>query len=259
MSGLMGDILRGGTQAVGINKAQDKLENIGNQARTDLQNIGSQAQDDTAWNPYSVVSNTGNVTTGPNGGYYAALGTGQQAASDAALNAATGMFQQAGQGIGDRTQDIFAGAQAALQPGFQRQDQQLANDLYSTGRTGFAGGTSEQYANKSAQEDSLLQAFFGARTQAGQEQLSQTQAADIALKGSHVSEASLINSMDPAIANSNLNQTGQIAGANLNTQANMTGQEMNMNANIASADLESGMFGAAANAVGSVADSLFQF
>jgi hypothetical protein len=257
--GLLGDVLTGGIQAKGMNDAQKNIEKIGNEAKTDLGKIGAQAQTDTAWNPYAVVTNTGNVTTGPNGGYVAALGADQKATSDAAMGAANGMFAAAGQSVGDRTNDIFAGAQAALQPGFQRADQQMANDLYSTGRTGFGGGSSEQYANKSAQEDSLLQAFFGARSQAGQEQLQQTQAADIALRGSHVSEASLINSMNPAIQNSNLNQTGQIAGANLNTQANMTGQEMYMNANIASGDLEAGMFGAAASAVGSVADTALSY
>jgi hypothetical protein len=137
----------------------------------------------------------------------------------------------------------------------------MGNDLYSSGRTGFNsasfGGSSEQYANRQSQEQSMLNAFYGARTQAGQEQASQAQAAGSLLGAAQSGNAQLLNQQQASQNVANMGLTGQIAGANIGTQAKITGVEANINAQIEQAKIKAGMFNSAsqvAGQVGSVAD-----
>jgi hypothetical protein len=308
---LLGDIMGGGVGLLGMDAAQDSVKNIGRSTNEGMQTLADQAVTGTQFNPFSVVSGTGNTSVGADGSINASLSNGQQNASDAALGSATGLLSnvndnmtagqmnqtnsalnastslanQASQGLDSRTNEIFSSAQAAMQPGFDRAQSQMNNDLYSSGRTGFKsatfGGSSEQYANASAKEDALMSAFFGARTQAGQEQGQQANAAaalasssthqgtmnsnnmlntanagNTLLNTSLTGEAQLFNNLAPAINVANLGQTGQIAGANLGAQLGMTGLEAEMAGEIKAADLEAGMFNAGSNVAASFGNAI---
>jgi hypothetical protein len=250
---LFGDLIDGGVNAVGVKDTADRLNELGNNARTELENVGQEAIDGTVFNPVGVVTNTGNTKTDADGNIVATLSPQQQAASDAALAASQGMFNEAGQSTADRTNDIFSAASAAFQPEFMRQNTQVANDLYSSGRTGFGGGSSEQYANRQSQEQSLLNAYFGARTQAGQEQVNQVNAANGALSGSMAGNAALFENQGVGIQQANLQQVGQIAGQNQNVQANVSGIQTQLNSNVTAANLEQGLFSEAAGLAGQTA------
>jgi hypothetical protein len=184
------------------------------------------------------------------------LSDANQAVSDQALAASQGLFAEAGVSVADRTQDIFGAASQALQGQFAMQNTQMGNDLYSQGRTGFNsasfGGSSEQYANRQSQEQSMLNAFYGARTQAGQEQLQQSQAAGSLLNSSFTPSAQLSMQQQAAQNNANMAQNGQIAGQNLSSQANITGVQANINAQIEQAKIKAGMFNSASSVAGSL-------
>lgn len=227
------------------NNEQDRLQRLGSDAKNELTALGQQVKKDTVFNPVGVVSNTGNVTTDANGNIISTLNQGQQAASNAALNAATGLFGEAGVSVADRTQDIYGSAAAALMPQFQRQDAAVANELYASGRSGFAsagfGGSSEQFAKNQSQEQSMLNAFFGARSQAGQEQQMQAQAAGSLLGSSLLGDGTMFNQHNSALNQANLQQTGQIAGANLNAQLATSGIQTQLQAQIGAQDQRLGM------------------
>ena len=222
-SALLGSgLLQQGANAYFGNKEQGNTQDWGSDAKNELTTLGQEAIAGTAFKPVGVVSNTGNVTTDAGGNIISTLNQGQQAASNAALGAARGLFGEAGVSVADRTQDIYGSAAAALQPQFQRQDTAVANGLYASGRSGFAsagfGGSSEQFSKNQSQEQSMLNAFFGARSQAGTEQAAQAQAANSLLSSSMLADGTMFNQHNSAINQANLQQTGQIAGQNLNAQ-----------------------------------------
>jgi len=227
------------------NNEQGNLQDWGSDAKNELTNLGQQVIKGTEFKPVGVVSNTGNVTTDANGNIVSTLNQGQQDASDAALGAATGLFGEAGVSVADRTQDIYGAAAAALQPQFQRQDTAVANGLYATGRSGFAsagfGGSSEQFSKNQSQEQSMLNAFFGARSQAGTEQHMQAQAAGSLLGSSMLGDGTMFNQHNSAMNQANLQQTGQLAGQNLNSQLVTSGIQTQLQAKIAAQDQRLGM------------------
>ncbi len=308
---LLGDIMGTGVGLLGMDGAKDDVKKIGQQTNAGMQALGDEAIAGTQFNPFSVVSNTGNASVGANGSINASLSRDQQWASNAALGSAKGLLSnvndslsrdqqyqtnsalgasaslanQASQGLGSRTNEIYNAAQAAMQPQFDRAQSQMNNDLYSSGRTGFNsntfGGSSEQYANASAREDALMSAFFGARTQAGQEQGAQANAAGALANASAVQgtmnsnnmmntanagntllntsltgEAQMFNLLNPAIQAANLGQVGQIAGVDVSSQLGMTGLESEMAGVLKAADLEAGMFNAASGAATSLGSSI---
>ena len=249
-----GALLNSGAIGTGINlgvgnNEQDRLQNIGSDAKNELTALGQQVQQDTQFKPVGVVSNTGNVTTDANGNIISTLNAGQQDASNAALNAATGLFGEAGVSIADRTKDIYGASAAALQPQFARQDAAVANGLYASGRSGFAsagfGGSSEQFAKNQSQEQSMLNAFFGARSQAGQEQQMQAQAAGSMLGSSMLGDGTMFNQLNGAHKQGNLQQTGQLAGASLNSQLGTSGIQTQLQAQIGAQDQRLGMLAGA--------------
>jgi len=269
--------------------------------------VGDEARADTKFVGNTVTSNTGNTTIDAQGGVtsilnqpqqavadnalsaangiYGNAGDGsmslqQQSMSDAAMGAAQGIYGEAGQSVASRTDDIFANYQAAAQPGINRANAQQGNDLYASGRTGFGGGSSEQYALKSAQEDQMMNAFFGARQQAGQEQLQQAQAANLLNEGSTtqgifngqqmtnsanaanslnqgsiMQEAHMGNQVNLGLQGANLAQTGQIAGVNMGTQADVAGVQTQLDAARIEADQTAGMFNTAGNLAGGFANA----
>ena len=244
------DLLGSGIINTGLNlgvgnNEQGRLQDLGSDAKNELTALGQQVQRDTVFNPVGVVSNTGNVTTDANGNIISTLNQGQQDASNAALNAATGLFGEAGMSIADRTQDIYGASAAALQPQFDRQDSAVANGLYASGRTGFAsagfGGSSEQFSKNQSQEQSMLNAFLGARTQAGQEQQMQAQAAGSLLGSSMLGDGTMFNQHNGAMNQANLQQTGQLAGASLNSQLVTSGIQTQLQAQIQAQDQRLGM------------------
>jgi hypothetical protein len=227
------------------NNEQGKLQDWGSGAKNELVDLGQQTIKDTQFKPVGVVSNTGNVTTDANGNIVSTLNQGQQDASNAALNSAQGLFGEAGVSVADRTQDIYGAAAAALQPQFQRQDAAVANGLYASGRSGFAsagfGGSSEQFSKNQSQEQSMLNAFFGARSQAGTEQASQAQAANSLLSSSMLGDGTMFNQHNSAINQANLQQTGQLAGANLNSQLVTSGIQTQLQSQMGAQDQRLGM------------------
>jgi len=227
------------------NNEQGKTQEWGSNAKNELMGMGQDAINNTKFNPVGVVSNTGNVTTDANGNIISTLNQGQQNASNAALGAATGLFGEAGVSVADRTQDIYGGAAAAMQGGFQMNNTAMANGLYASGRTGFAsagfGGSSEQFANAQSQEQSMMNAYFGARQQAGTEQANQAQAAGSLLGSSMLGDGTMFNQHNSAINQGNLVQTGQIAGSQQNSQLGIAGVQTQLQGQMQAQDQRYGM------------------
>ena len=294
MAGMLGDVIGGIIGGVGAAQGGSDLAAIGTQGKEELLGVGQAAREDTQFVGNTVATNTGNTVIDAQGGITSTLNQGQQNVSDSALNAAQGIYGnvgdgslnaqqqsmsdaamgaaqgiygEAGRSVADRTNDIFSNYQAAAQPGINRANAQQGNDLYASGRTGFGGGSSEQYALKSAQEDQMMQAFFGARSQAGQEQVNQANAANALNQGSTLqgsfntqqitgqanaanafNQGSILQSAhmgDQAnlgMTGANMAQTGQIAGANLGSQTDIAGIQTELDGARSQAELNAGMF-----------------
>jgi len=307
MAGMLGDVIGQVIGGIGGQQYGQDMASIGEQGKNDLMAVGDEAREDTQFVGNTVATNTGNTVIGADGGITStlnqnqqnvsdnalsaaggiygnigdgSLSSGQQNLSNSAMGAAQGVYGEAGQSVASRTDSIFAAAQAAMQPSHNRANSQQANDLYASGRTGFGGGSSEQYALKSAQEDQMMNAFFGARQQAGQEQLQQAQAANLLNEGSTtqgifngqqmtnsanaanslnqgsiMQEAHMGNQVNLGLQGANLAQTGQIAGVNMGTQADVAGVQTQLDAARIEADQTAGMFNTAGNLAGGFANA----
>ena len=199
---LFGNILPEIIGGAGVAQQMGQITSSGELFREEAQAIGDRLQNETVFRPFSVSSGTGNVSVANDGTIDAALSSPLQAASDAALGTATGMFSAAGQPIGEAQQDVYGQLLAAMEPEQQRAQAALQQQLHAQGRGGIAsnqfGGTPEQLALAKAQEEAKLNALVQARTLANQEQLQASQIGTGLLGAALSPEQSLFNQINPA-------------------------------------------------------------
>ena len=304
MAGLFENIFSGGVTAAGISDQMDRNTDSGKFAYEGAQQIGQDAMANSAFQPFSVASQTGNSTVGADGSVNAQLSGQMQGLSDTFLGNASHYANAAGQGpadygqqgfygaaqgmLGQSMQDpaarqaqIFADYQKAMQPGQDRQDQRLAAQSHAQGRSGITsslyGGSGEQFANAMAREEAGFNAFnqasqMGLAEQAQQAAMAnqyqstgyqgtqlgmqgQAQNATLAnqfLQGGMLPNQQLFNELNSGFTGSDLAQTGQLTGAQAAAQAGMGGLEAQLNAQKLNTELVGGMYGAGANAAGSL-------
>lgn len=262
MAGLFEDLIGGGIEVAGALDQINRTETLGQTAQETLSQAADEYRGATQFQPFTVASSTGNVSAGADGSLDATLSQPNQAAADAAIGSATGLFGEAGVPLDAATQSIFDSMVAATQPQYERDLAGLQAGLFGSGRSGITtgdfGGTPEEFAFRKAREEALANAFLGARAQAGTERNQAAAAGSQLINAGQVPVSTLFNQLNPAVNVANLGQTGQIAGANLGAQLDTAGIQTAVNAQKTANDLYAGLFGSAANlggALGGVLDN----
>lgn len=175
-------------------------------------------------------------------------------------------MSQAGQGTGEREQDVFNRIRAMQTPEEQRQQMALEERLAAQGRLGVRtnqyGGTPEQLALEKAREEAQNQAALMAMQQGQAEQLQQanlgqafgTLGANMAgttqgllsgqqalsqgaMQGSYLPQAALIDALQPGLSTAAMQQQGQLTGAGLFGEATMGGLEALLGSGMGQANL----------------------
>lgn len=203
----------------GYNEQLKNLGQMGTDVGTtvgDVSNLAGTLKDYGTFKPYTVTGSTGNVNVTEGGGYTMGLTPQQQAFQQQMFGQAGTMLGQAGQGIEDRTNQLFGQMQQSLAPQQERDRLALEERLAAQGRLGvntaMYGGTPDEFKLNKAQQEAMNQAYFGSRQAALGEQ---KQAADLGqafLKSSYAPEAQLLSLLSPSV---NLSNIATTSGTNL--------------------------------------------
>lgn len=152
--------------------------------------------------------------------YTSTLSPREQAFYEAAFGGAGGMFGQALQGTGARTDEIFNRMQTALQPQMERQRLQQEERMAAQGRLGmssnqFGGMAPEDFQMNLAQQEAMNNAYLGAMQQARGEQLQQANIGNMLLGASYVPQAQMLNALQPGMQAAAQEQAARLTGAGM--------------------------------------------
>lgn len=182
----------------------------------DVNNLAGTVKDYGTFKPYTVTGGTGNVNVTEGGGYTMGLTPEQQAFQQQMFGQAGTMLGQAGQGIQDRTNQLFGQMQQSLAPQQERDRLALEERLAAQGRLGvntaMYGGTPDEFQLNKAQQEAMNQAYFGSRQAALGEQKQAAELGQAFLKSSYAPESQLLSLLSPSINLSNISTT---AGTNV--------------------------------------------
>ena len=153
--------------------------------------------------PFTVSGPSGSTSTAEDGSTTYSLNSLQQAMADRLFGGATGFYNQAMQGTGQRETDIYNRIRATQQPEEERKRMALEERLLSQGRSGIMtnqfGGSPEQFAMAKAQAEDQNIAMLTAMQQGQAEQMQQAQLGGQFLQQSYAPQASLLSSFAPAL------------------------------------------------------------
>ena len=155
-------------------------------------------------------------------------------------------FGQAQTPTATREQQIFDRMRAAQRPDEERQRLALEERLLSQGRLGtssatYGGGTPEQLALATAQEEARNRAMLTAMQQAQAEQAQQAALGQQLLGASFLPQAQLLAATQPALRTGELQQQAQLFGTGLFGETAMSGLESRLLAEQARANLLGGI------------------
>jgi len=156
--------------AQGIEQARE----IGREGYDLATQLGSDLASRGQFQPFTVTTSQGGITSTPQGGFTSTLSPELAAAEGRLRTKGMNLLDIASQPLEGRTQDILGSLQAARAPEQERQRMALEERLFNQGRTGVRtsqyGGTPEQLAMEKAMAEQASADAFTARQQAIQEQ-----------------------------------------------------------------------------------------
>ena len=177
MAGLFGSILPGAAGAYGYNELQNSVESQRADTAAGIDNLQTGLDSRTEFQPWSVTSNLGSVSGGPEGQTTMNLSPEQQAMQDNLFNIGGGQLLASAQDPRAREQEVFQRMMSAFQPQQDRQAAEMRERLERTGRSGIRteryGGSPEELAMAKAQIEGQNTAMLNAMGFADQEANSQ--------------------------------------------------------------------------------------
>jgi hypothetical protein len=145
---------------------------------------------------------------------------------------------------------------AAVQdPQIERDRLALEERMRAQGRLGVAsdaygGLPPELFGMEKAIQEGRNGLSVSAIEQARAQQLQDANIANSYVPTSYMPTSSLLDTFNPALQYSNLNQTGQIAGQNLASQLGLGGMQTKVNSDLVAANLYGGLFDSLAGVAG---------
>lgn len=155
-------------------EAYDRLGSMGDSAIDKARGLTNEALAGNEFTGYGVTSNLGGSNVDAQGNLNMYMTPSQENFAGTAHVSSLGMMNRATGDTSARENDIFQKIRAMQQPGEQRQQMELNNQLLNQGRAGVRsnmyGGTPEQLALSKAQAEAQNSAAFGAIESARQQQ-----------------------------------------------------------------------------------------
>lgn len=247
---------------LGLLSAYSDLGDLGEDGLQYGQELADDLLAQTQFRPYGITTASGSsfgmgidpATGGLNTTMN--LSPEEQAISDSLLTNASTMYGNVAQGIGERTDDIFASMQTAMQNPMQRQRLENEQRMASQGRLGvssnmFGGMAPEDFKLNLAQQEAMNNAYLGAMQQARGEQAQQAAIAQQMFGASYLPQNQLIAGLQPGMTAAGQQQQANLYGAGLFGQATASGIDALLGAGMgranivgaASTGLLSGLFG----------------
>ena len=243
------------------NEAYDRLSDIGEQSILGTtvggmrvpgaMELAERGRAESQFRPFTVTTSTGGqfgTRVTPTGEVETTMMTSpeEQALQRQLFGGAGDFFGQAQTPTATREQQIFDRMRAAQRPDEERQRLALEERLLSQGRLGtssatYGGGTPEQLALATAQEEARNRAMLTAMQQAQAEQAQQAALGQQLLGASFLPQAQLLAATQPALRTGELQQQAQLFGTGLFGETAMSGLESRLLAEQARANLLGGI------------------
>ena len=233
------------------NEAYDRLSDVGREAQREALALAERGQAESQFRPFTVTTSTGGqfgTRVTPTGEVETTMMTSpeEQALQRQLFGGAGDFFGQAQTPTATREQQIFDRMRAAQRPDEERQRLALEERLLSQGRLGtssatYGGGTPEQLALATAQEEARNRAMLTAMQQAQAEQAQQAALGQQLLGASFLPQAQLLAATQPALRTGELQQQAQLFGTGLFGETAMSGLESRLLAEQARANLLGGI------------------
>ena len=237
----LGDLAEAGLGYAAITDQMDRLSEIGSDLSSGAFDVAREGQEATAFQPFTISTGFGDVSTTPEGGYTTTLTPEQEAIRQQAYGGISGALAGAMGPTDARVADVYERIRAAQRPEEARQRLALEERLLGQGRQGIRtaqfGGTPEQLALAMAQEEAQNAAAVSALQEAAREQQQQMQMAQSLFELQAYPENQLISALSPAIQLGKLADLGRREGAGLFTEAAMTGHEIQAQTEIRRANM----------------------
>jgi hypothetical protein len=256
--GLFENLLRGGTEAVGVLDQIDRVQQLGEDARTGMEQLGAEAQAGTAFKPFGVTAGTiGEATVGADGSIGLGLTPEQEMMATARFRQGNQLFNRAAGGIDELAAQRFGSLQDAMAPQRERERLALESRLAAQGRLGvggaaFGGGNPEMFGLAQANREADLNAYNQAFNFAQSQQAQNANLGGLFQQAGFLPTQTMANLLTPGIQAADLAQTGQIAGQNLASQAGVTGLEAQINAESLANELVGGLWNQGAALAGNI-------
>jgi len=239
---LIGQALPGLFGGLLTKSAYEDLGNIGQKAYRESGDIARQTQEMARFKPFTVTSSTGGqFMAGPEGQYQLATSPQEQALQQQLFGGAGQFYQQAMQPQGQRVSDVYERIRAVQTPEEERQRLGLEQRLASQGRLGVRtsqfGGTPEQLALATAQEQARNEAALSAIQQAQAEQMQQANLGQGFLASSYVPQAQLLNAIQPGLTTAEQARQSQLYGAGQYGEGMMSGLQALLSSGLGQSDL----------------------
>ena len=237
----LGDLAEAGLGVAAVTDAMGRLSDIGSDLSSGALDVARAGQEATAFQPFTISTGFGDVSTTPEGGYTTTLTPEQEAIRQQAYGGISGALSGAMGPTDARVADVYERIRAAQRPEEARQRLALEERLLGQGRQGIRtaqfGGTPEQLALAMAQEEAQNAAAVSAMQEAAREQQQQLQLAQSLFELQAYPENQLISALSPAIQLGQIADLGRREGAGLFTEGAMTGLEAQAQAELGRANL----------------------
>lgn len=219
----------GANYAAGAEGIQDAID-IGERAFDVSQQFADEAVSGARFKPFTITTNTGGVSTTPEGGFSATLSPEQQEISERLRTGGFGMLDALiNDDLLSTSQNIFDDLEAMQAPGREREQLSLEERLFNQGRSGVRtaqfGGTPEQLALFKAIEEQRGQNAFGARNQALTERRENFTLGKGLLDESVAPETRLLQALQVGTPIADISNTANRQGVQLATALKQSGLE----------------------------------
>ena len=210
---------------------------------------------DMTFKPFTVASNVGGVTGGPDGTTFT-LDPQQAAMQQQLFGGAGDFYGQAMAPTAQREQDIYQRIRAAQSPEEERQRLALEERLAQQGRLGVQtnmfGGTPEAFAMEKAQAEARNQAMLGAMQQAQTEQAQQATLGGQFLQQSYAPQAALLSSFAPSLDVASMADVARRQQGEYDLETALANLSGSVGQQAALGELYGSMFGGAGGLLGSI-------
>lgn len=231
--GLFGSVLPGIAGAYGYDTLLDNLDTQREATAQGITDLQSGIDSRTEFQPWSVTSNLGSVTGGPNGTTDMQLSTAQERLQRDLFSQGRGQMQAASQDPTGREQEVYDRMMAAFQPGQDRRAAEMRERLERTGRSGIRseryGGSPEELAMAKAQQEGQNAAMLNAMGFAQDELNSQFQRGTGMLNQAYLPQQNLQKQAGIGTNLKQLDQQRQLENAGMFAQLGLGGMTADTN------------------------------